>query len=480
MGALVAAVDKRGTDISFLATVMLETLRHRGSDAFGIASPNRVIETTDVKELRRKEVGSSAAIGHCLSKILPRDRIQPVQTEDFSLIFEGRLFPAPEASEAECVVERLSRVKGEASDLIRIFDGAYVFAMARDKGIVLGRDAVGACPLYFGQNDNICAAASERKALWKVGIREARSFPPGNIATVNQKGFRFRPVKTVSQPPSRKMDVETAAQELQHVLLESTEDFLSDVNEVAVAFSGGVDSSVITVLAKLCHVEVHPIFVGLEKFKETALAQRAAKALGVPLHQSNYSVADVKEVLPRALWLIEEPNPVNASISVPLFWVAHQSAKLGFRVLLSGQGADELFGGYRRYLGDYSAYGSVGLQRKLYEDFASSYESNFQRDNKLCAFHKVELRMPFTDWKTVNLALSLPAEVKILSAKDRLRKRVLRKAARKLGVPKFIAEAPKKAIQYTSGVNQAMKKIAKQEGLTLREYIEKLFWESIG
>jgi len=179
VGALVAAVDKRGTDISFLATVMLETLRHRGSDAFGIASPNRVIETTDVKELRRKEVGSSAAIGHCLSKILPRDRIQPVQTEDFSLIFEGRLFPAPEASEAECVVERLSRVKGQASNLIRTFDGAYVFAMARDKGIVLGRDAVGACPLYFGQNDNICAAASERKALWKVGIRKLDPFRQG-------------------------------------------------------------------------------------------------------------------------------------------------------------------------------------------------------------------------------------------------------------------------------------------------------------
>jgi asparagine synthase (glutamine-hydrolysing) len=480
VGALVAVVDKIGPDVSFVATVMLETLRHRGSDAFGIASSNRVIEATDVEELRRKEIGSSAVIGHCLSKILPRDRIQPVQAEDFSLVFEGRLFPAPEASEAERAVEMLSRVEGEASDLVRVFDGAYVFAMARSNGVVLGRDAVGACPLYFGENDNICAAASERKALWKVGIREARSFPPGSIATVDQKGFRFRTVKPVSQPPLRKMDVETAALELQQVLLESAEDFLSDVSEVAVAFSGGVDSSVIAVLAKLCHVGVHLIFVGLEKRKEAVLAQRAAKALGVPLHQSNYSVADMKVTLPRVLWLIEEPNPVNASISVPLFWAAHQSAKLGFRILLSGQGADELFGGYRRYLGDYSAYGSVGLQRRLYEDFASSYKSNFQRDNKLCGFHKVELRMPFTDWKTVNLALGLPVETKILSAKDRLRKRVLRKAARKLGVPKFIAEAPKKAIQYTSGVNQAMKKVAKQEGLTLREYVEKLFRESIG
>lgn len=480
MGAVIAAVDKRGADASVVATLMLESLSHRGSDGFGLASSSRVIEATDVEDLRGKNLCSSAVIGHCLSKILPRDRVQPVQKGDFSIVLEGRFFPAPETSEAEHAVERLSLAKGEASNLIRAFDGAYVFATARSKSVVLGRDAVGACPLYFGESDIICAAASERKALWKIGIKEARSFPPGSVATVNQRGFRFRKVKAISQPPLRNIDVKAAALELQHVLLESAEDFLSDVNEAAIAFSGGVDSSVIALLARLCHVEVHPIFVGLEKRDEAGLAQRAAKALGLPLHESNYSVADLKQILPRVLWLIEEPNPVSAGISVPLFWAAHQSADLGFRVLLSGQGADELFGGYSRYLRDYSAYGPIGLRRKLYEDFATSYESNFDRDNKSCAFHKVELRMPFTDSRTVNLALGLPTETKIISAKDGQRKRVLRKAARKLGVPKFIADAPKKAIQYTSGVNQAMKKIAKQAGLTLREYVEKLYWESVG
>ncbi len=480
MGALIAAVDKRGIDASSAATLMLESLSHRGSDAFGIASPNRAIEATGVEELRRKGFRSSVVIGHCLNKILQRDRIQPIQKEGFSIVFEGRLFPAPEAGEAEWAAEMLSCAGGKASSFVRIFEGAYVFAIARRNGIVLGRDPVGACPLYFGENDYLCAAASERKALWKVGIIEVRSFPPGNVAIVNQKGFHFRRVKALSPPSLRKVNAEAAALELRQVLLESAEDFLSDVDEVAVAFSGGVDSSVIAVLAKLCHVEVNPIFVGLEKRDKAELAQRAARALGLRLTQSNYCIADVKEVLPRVLWLTEEPDPVNASISVPLFWTAYQSANLGFRILLSGQGADELFAGYSRYLGDYSKHGPISLQRRLYKDFAKSYESNLQRDNKLCAFNKVELRMPFTHCKMVNLALSLPIETKILSSKDRLRKRVLRKAARKLGVPKFIAEAPKKAIQYTSGVNQAMKKIAKQAGLPLREYTEKLYRESIG
>ena len=163
------------------------------------------------------------------------------------------------------------------------------------------------------------------------------------------------------------------------------------------------------------------------------------------------------------------------SIAIPVFWVAEQAAKLGLNVLLAGQAGDELFGGYRRYLGDYEAHGLAGLQARLYEDVASSHLVNFERDHKVCAFHGLELRMPFADWEVIELALSLPSRLKIASPKDELRKRVLRRAAKDLGVPKFMSEKPKKAIQYTTGVNQAVRKLAKKEGLTVREYLEEAF-----
>ncbi|MDH5447600.1 MAG: asparagine synthetase B [Candidatus Bathyarchaeota archaeon] len=475
MGALIAAVDKKDSNISDAAITMLEMLSHRGSDAFGIASPHRTSIKSTVEELQKEHIDSNALIGHNFGKTLSKDKAQPVQNRDFTLVFEGRLFPAPAKNEAEYVINKLINVENKAVYLLQNFNGAYCFAIAKDDEAVVGRDTVGTCPLYFGENEDICVVASERKALWKIGVIEANSFPPGKLAVINKKGFCFKTVKTITQPPLQKVDMKTAAQQLKQVLLKSTKERVSDVKDVAVAFSGGIDSSIIAFLAKLCHVNVHLVCVALEGQKETAFAERAARTLGLPFHYVAYSIDDVKETLPKILWLIEEPKPVNASIATPIFWVAEQSAKLGFRVLMAGQGGDELFGGYHRYLEDYARHGLVGLQRRLYQDVVSSNESNFQRDNKVCAFHKVELRLPFADWKVIQLALSLPADLKIASSKDALRKRVLRQAARKLGIPKFITDKPKKAIQYTTGVNQTMRKLAKKEGLTLRKYVEKTF-----
>jgi asparagine synthase (glutamine-hydrolysing) len=111
----------------------------------------------------------------------------------------------------------------------------------------------------------------------------------------------------------------------------------------------------------------------------------------------------------------------------------------------------------------------------MYRDVAMSYEKNFQRDNQTCSFHKVELRLPFVDRDVVQFSLSLPPKLKIESAEDRLRKRVLRQVAQNLGVPMFIVNKTKKAVQYATGVSKAIQRLARKEGLTSREYVEKVF-----
>jgi asparagine synthase (glutamine-hydrolysing) len=475
MGALIAVVDKKGSNGFDAAITMLKSLSHRGSDTFGIASPHRTLIKSNVEELQKEAVNSNVLIGHNFAKNTPKDKAQPVQSRDFTLIFDGRLFPAPAKSEAEYLISKLINVENKAVHLLQSFSGAYCFAIAKDDRVVVGRDAVGTCPLYFGENENICAVASERKALWKIDVMEVNPFSPGKLAVINKKGFCFKTVKTITQPPLQRVDMETAAQQLKQILHQSTKERVSDVKTVAVAFSGGIDSSVIAFLAKLCHIDVHLVCVALEGQKETTFAERAARVLDLPFHHVAFSIDDLEEVLPKVLWIIEEPSSINASIATSIFWVAEQSAKLGLRVLLAGQGGDELFGGYHRYLEDYARHGLVGLQRRLYQDVVSSHESNFQRDNKVCSFHKVELRLPFADWKVIQFVLSLPVNLKIASPKDALRKRVLRQMARKLGIPSFITEKPKKAIQYTTGINQAMRKLAKKKNLTLQKYVEKLF-----
>jgi len=476
MGAIAAAVNKKGENAVPNVVIMLKELTHRGVDAHGIATSNSAVTAKSIEKIAIQKISSSVALGHNLSRILPRDQPQPIQRDGFTLVFEGRLFPSTSLPDVDEVVERLEpNPQRNAGYVIEKLEGSYAFAIACHNQIIAGRDMFGTNPLYYGENETTCAVASERKALWKLGIKNVKSFPPGHTAVVNAQGFSFKPIKTITQPPQEDVNMDRAAERLQDLLLESTRKRVSDLENVAIAFSGGLDSSLIAVLAERCGTNVQLISVGLENQPEVKFAETAAETLKLPLHLQTYTVKDVERTLPRVLWLIEEPNLVKASIAIPFYWTAENASKLGYNVLLAGQGADELFGGYQRYLKEYEQFGVEAVQKSMYRDVAMSYEKNFQRDNQACFFHKVELRLPFVDRDLAQFSLSLPPSLKIESPEDSLRKRVLRQVAQNLGMPLFIVNKTKKAVQYATGVNKAIQKLARKEGLTSREYIEKVF-----
>ena len=282
-------------------------------------------------------------------------------------------------------------------------------------------------------------------------------------------------VKKLHTPPKEKINLDTAAQALETLLLESTRKRVSDLDSVAVAFSGGVDSSVVAVLAQYVGLEVQLISVGLENQPEVMFTQQAAEALELPIHIQTYTTTELEKTLQEVLWLTEERHTVNACISVPFFWLAETASKLGYPVLLAGQGADELFGGYQRYLTEYAKSGAEAVENKMFYDVENAYSANFQRDNQVCSYHGIELRLPFIDPHVVDFVMRLPLRHKINSTEDKLRKRILRRMAQNLDIPCFLADKPKKAVQYTTGVTKALQRLAKNEGLTLRQYIEKAF-----
>jgi len=479
MGALVAAVNRKGENVVSTVVTMLRELTHRGNESHGIATPDATTTATTIEELELKNHVSSVALGHNLSRILPWDQPQPVQGDGFTVVFEGRMFPSPnlpDLPEVRKIVGMLgSNPLRNAGNIIERLDGSYVFGVAESHRIVAGRDVFGLTPLYYGENETVCAVASERKALWKLGLETVQSFPPGQIAVINEHGFSFHPVKELRMPPKENLDMETAARALHLLLLESTRKRVSDLVGVAVAFSGGVDSSVIAVLAENVGLDLQLVSVGLEGNPEVMFAEEAAEALGLPLHLQTYAVNELEETLAKVLWLIEEPHSVNACIAVPFFWLAETASKLGYPVLLVGQGADELFGGYQRYLTEYGGSGAEAVTKTMFHDIENAYRTNFQRDNQVCSFSGVELRLPFIDRDVVDFALRLPLRLKLNSVEDRLRKRVLRRVARNLEIPSFMADKPKKAVQYTTGVTNALQHLAKDEGLTLREYVKKAF-----
>jgi asparagine synthase (glutamine-hydrolysing) len=475
LGAIATAVNKKGENVVPTVLSMLKQLEHRGTDAHGLATANSTNTSNSIERLTIKNMSSDVALGHNLSHILPKDRPQPVSGENFALTFEGRLFPRSALSDVDVILEMLrSDSQKNASSIIKRLDGSYVFAIACRGRVIAGRDTMGTTPLYYGENETSSAMASERKALWAIGIKDVKSFPPGNLALITTHGFAFQPVKTITQPPLKPTDMKTATKHLQTLLSESTKERLSDIKKDAVAFSGGLDSSLIAMLAETCGIEVQLITVGFEDQRELHHAETAAKALELPLHIQTYTLEDVEQTLPRVLWLIEEPDVMKVGVAIPIFWTAEIASKLGFHTLLAGQGADELFGGYQRYLKDYAA-GVEAVRSSMYHDVTTCHEKNFQRDNKVCSFHKMELRLPFADREVVKYSLSLPTHLKIESPEDDLRKRVLRRTAQNLGMPQFIVNKTKKAVQYSTGVNKALRKLARRENLTLREYVKRVF-----
>ncbi|MEM2117700.1 MAG: asparagine synthase-related protein [Candidatus Bathyarchaeia archaeon] len=473
MGALIAAINRRDENAAEIAVAMLQVLEREGVDTFGIASPTEVKIVKSAGALVNRNMDSPIIIGHVFSRILTIDKPQPIKLEDATLVFEGRLYAVTAETFAKKLRQNHEKIVEES---IKKAKGDFAFVIAEKEKLIAGRDILGVLPLYYGQNANLACLASERKALWTIGIKNANSFPPGHMASIDKHGFKFKLVKTLVYSEPRRLTIQAAAKKLQRLLQQSIKERMLGQKEIAVAFSGGLDSSIIAFLAKKTAANVHLIHVSLEEQPETEHAKKAAEELALPIHVHLFSEKDVEKTLPKVLWLIEESDPVKASIGIPIYWAAEKVAKANFKVMLAGQGADELFGGYKRYVDEYSTCGSETVQRAMFNDITRMCETNFERDFKLCNFHNVELRLPFATYQIAQFAAELPLEMKIKLPDDGMRKLVLRQVARNLGLPQAVVEKPKKAIQYTSGVSKTLKKLAQKERLSVRDYVKKTFF----
>lgn len=479
MKVTIAVLDKQGKSVVARILEVLRTFDVGQPMHFGLISPKKVLFEKSIGILSRQGLDSSTLAGYVTSKSKSASDYEFLQLDDAALLLEGRVYSQiPKTALLEQVAKEPLHCEATLQTLIEQADGDYSFLMLKDSWIAAERDPLGVQPLYYGENKEIAALASNRKALWELGIEKPASFPPGNLAFANREGFKFKPIKTLtfSEPASITMD--EAAKKLSALLEQSIQRRVHDVKEVAVAFSGGLDSSLVAFLASKCGVKVNLLHVSLENKVETEEAMKAADELNLPLQVHLFKESDVEKALPKVVDLIEESDPVKASIGLPFYWAAQKASEAGFRVLLAGQGADELFGGYQRYVNECCKDGSEKTRKTMFKDVIKIHESNLERDIKICIFHDVELRLPFASFEIAEFAQSLPVELKIEKKTDTLRKLVLRKVALNAGMPSSMAEKPKKAVQYSTGINDAIKRIAKKHEKTVNEYINELFQKS--
>jgi len=475
MKATLAVLSKNDDSVTelILNTLNSISLKHTPSH-YGLITSKGNYSHKSPYLLEKQASHSSIAIGYTSSS-KTKNSYEIQQFNGASLLFEGNIFSSklnfgsPKNSKTPLGYEKSLEATLEQSD------GNYTLLLLKENCLVTGRDPIGVNPLYFGENREFIAFSTNRKALWKIGIEKPVSFPPGNLCFTYKEGFKFKKVKTLSLRESTSVKLNEAAETLQILLLDAIKRRVKGLKKVAVAFSGGIDSSIIAFLAKKCGVDVHLLHVSLENQLETEQAIEAAKLLDLPLEIHLFKESDVETTLPFVIDLIEEPDPIKASIGVPFFWLAEKSFEEGHNVLLAGQGADELFGGYQRYVTEYLKEGAEKTRKAMFDDVASIHTSNLERDLKIAGFFDLDLRLPFASYDLADFAVNLPVEYKIEHSLNTLRKLVLRVVAKNIGVPDSIVDKPKKAIQYSTGINDSVKKIAKKQQKTIKDYINELF-----
>lgn len=430
--------------------LMIEALAHRGPDGTSIWDHGVV------------------SMGHAHLKVTG-DVGQPVVSGDKAVTYNGEIYNykqfLPGTSDTIALADAILR-EGSESFLKAApsIDGEYAFAYYDGAKLMLARDPVGIRPLYYGRDGDGFGFASERKALMRAGIGEVCKLAPGCVYVDGEER------KAIVLPPysGEIAGVNEAVRLLDDALRDAVQ--LRIHRDAAVAFSGGVDCAIVAAMSGL------PLCtVGLKGSHDVRAAKNAATLMGAEERHLVYEVSekDIEEALPQVIYAVESADPLKVSIALPIFLLAQEARKSGYKVLLSGQGADELFGGYARYV---DGCKSGRLSEMLQHDLAHIAEVNLERDDAAAMAHGVEMRVPYLDMGVISVSQRIDPCLKVyFDGKDYIRKYVLRILSEKY-LPPEISNAPKKAIQYGTSVHKALEKLAKGRGYQgLRDHFESLY-----
>jgi asparagine synthase (glutamine-hydrolysing) len=479
LGAIVVCLSKRNHNVVPLVLRMMKVLSHRGNDHFGISTTDELVTSIDLSNLESRNLDSPAAIGYNLMKLLPVDVPQPYRISSGTLALDGEIYSERGVTGVEELVRKTDGMfdLNSYADLVRSEDGAYAISSIVDDQIHLARDPLGLKPLYYGESEEFYADASERKALWSIGINSPRFFPPGNIATIRSNGLTLNPIRTLQEFSATAVSNGSIAVKIHDRLKNSIRVRTTDVVDVAVAFSGGLDSALVAFLTKSLGRNLTLISIGMKGSYDLVRAQKAAHDLNITLVSRTLEKEELEQSVRHALWCTEDKNPMKVEVAVAIGWAARVAAEEGYKVILTGQGADELFAGYAKFARISDLRGLEAAKEAATKSVVDAHMTNYTRDEQVSSPHRIRMRHPFAEWELTNLALSLPIEANLRMENDPLRKRVLRESAMFANMPRSIIEAPKRAVQYGSGIHKALTEIAKTRKLSVNQFIEKIYCE---
>ena len=475
MSQVAGLLSRRGEDVT---RKLLEILGNTGvcHDAYGIATPSGAEHNPHRPGFT--SLTACTALGHRLIKVHPTDGPQPMSDGGKATAFAGRLWDTREP--ATPTVTKILRKSPEEGlqELLTEHVGAWTAVIADEENIWCARDAIGSVPLYHGRSEEFIGISTDTKTILSLGMAPQR-VKPGHIVQLGGDEEKEVEVATLEEPPQVSMSLDDATDELDRQIERAVSRVSRGLNSPTLAFSGGIDSTIIAYYLKRSGVRPKLTCIGSTDSPDPLAAESAADALGLGVRTRTITEAELEENICAILRSVEEADPMKAGAAAPLYFVALDAAERSSRVVFSGNGSDELLGGYAKYVQEYQDHGDK-VRDTMFRDVAQSYGVNLERDWKICSDLGLELRLPFIDPDLTRFALGLPLRYKLPSEGREPRKMILRNLAKRLGLPGNVVEKPKKAAQYSSGTGKMIERLAKKRGRTVAGYLSERLNEAMG
>lgn len=337
-------------------------------------------------------------------------------------------------------------MKGESlGEMIEKLSGIFAFALydVEDGSFLIARDPIGVIPLYIGYDaDGKVYVASELKAL-EGQCDRYEPFLPGNYywsheADKGQQRWYTRPWMQGKTLSGNDLSYGQAVEDIRISLMHAVKrQLMSDV-PYGLLLSGGLDSSVISAIAKRYadkRIEnggmteaywprLHSFAVGLKGAPDLAKARLVAEHIGTVHHEINYTIQEGLDAIRDVIYFIETYDVTTVRASTPMYLLARVIKSMGIKMVLSGEGADEIFGGYLYF---HKAPSATEFHKETVRKLSKLYMYDCLRANKSLAAWGVEGRVPFLDKEFLDVAMSIPPKYKMCPGKT-IEKKVVRDA----------------------------------------------------
>lgn len=414
---------------------MVEQIKHRGPDGHGVVDL------------------AASSLGHTRLAILDvAGGQQPMNYNQHWLSFNGEIYnhqalrhrylrghTLHTRTDTEVILHLYTRL-GPAC--VELLDGMFALALVSRDELLLARDPLGIKPLYMGARAGMLYFASEIKALTQV-TDDIQEFPAGHWY---HSKLGWKSYYRLDKPVDCRVRSEAEALPLiRQTLAQAVHKRLMADVPLGVSLSGGLDSSIVSLLACEGLAQLNSFAVGVEGSDDLPAARQMARFLGTRHHEYVYTEQDIQAVLPEVIYSLESFDPALVRSAIPNYFLARLAAE-HVKVFLTGEGADELYAGYT-YLGAFDE--PKALQSELIYIIAALHNTNLQRADRMSMAHSLEARVPFLDTQSVALALSLPPTWK-LQRPDRPEKALLRRAFA-AELPPEIVNRPKQKFSQGAG-----------------------------